>query len=1172
MSKTSSLLYAAESWEKTYKAFEEINFTAYDYDAVKQSLIDYLKLQYPENFNDYIESSQMLAIIELFAYISEILAYRTDMSVHENIWGEAGRKQSILKMAKLISYSASRNIPLRGLVKVNSISVSENFTDSQGNNLTNRVIKWDDQNNLLWREQFFTAINKVLTTEYGIPFKSFQVDDTVFQQYEFRNILETESEKSSFTNGVIKTKVDVNGSSLEFEVVPADVDEDGVFERSPNTNSYFTLLYGDDGYGNGSDTTGFMLYLKQGNLQKLVKTFDMNLPNRTVNVNLANVNEVDVWVQKVDETGIVVEEWEQVPNVSGINLAFNTINTQNKYEIETLEDDKIKLIFGDGDFATIPNGIFNIWVRQSNSGEATVAKSQISEKTMTFAYTSKTGKKESCTITYSLVSALQNSSSSETIEHIRAVAPSVYYTQDRMVNGEDYNSYLLKDPSILRLRAVNRTFAGQPKYLNWNDASGSYQNVKIFGNDLRIYYDISANSEITTVSARSLIDDVLEPALSDPGIYNAVIYSFYKTPIIATINGSQKEIRPFVKPRVKFIEDSTQVIDSETIQEKTVIQGALDRHWYGEPTTIVQDSGFAAIAAVVNDDTDYLIYDSKMKCVLKDPETGSYSLIDTPNGVSGIQEAINRQKRFGIAFSPSREFASSLTINSYGTSLDSVPNISSISSSDVNQAGIEEIYTVEITDEDGTFSVYGSSSGIHSEGKVGEAYTNGLVSFLIAFPGNNTSGKIIVGDTFVISLDKINGVLYPSLFKTNLTGRFVIVNEDELPSDASSQSFDPSSLLTSWIMIVERTDGSDGSVAYWTITKRDFSLVVESPTTKFWYNQSLRITDGDTKKPVVDMIRILKSNLDASRTRVLGVDQIYNVVSDVKHDDGETNINALSITPSTVFETIDSSTTGTYQDPLEFLTFVGTDDYVYFKKDSSTGRLTPIESSAFLESLSYTNDTSGNYVRKIGREGLDFMWQHFTPSDHLIDPSTSNIIDIYLLTRGYYSNVQSYVRDLTSVEPVPESSLELRNAYRSLLENKMISDTVILHSARVKFLFGSKAIPELRSKFKIVMASGAKLTSDQVRSRVLSIINDYFRIENWDFGQEFYATELCTVIHKNLPVDIASVVMVPEFPANYFGDLYYIRSAPEEIFVSCATLDNIEIVSSLDKTVLKQKS
>ena len=181
---TSSLLYSAETWEKAYRAFEEINFTAYDYDAVKQSLLDYLKIHYPENFNDYIESSQMIALVEMFAYISEQLAYRVDLSVHENLMPSASRKQSILRLAKLISYSASRNLPLRGLVKITSISVSENLTDSQGNSITNRQIKWDDQNNLLWREQFFAAANKVLTSSYGNPFKSFQIDDTVFQQYE----------------------------------------------------------------------------------------------------------------------------------------------------------------------------------------------------------------------------------------------------------------------------------------------------------------------------------------------------------------------------------------------------------------------------------------------------------------------------------------------------------------------------------------------------------------------------------------------------------------------------------------------------------------------------------------------------------------------------------------------------------------------------------------------------------------------------------------------------------------------------------------------------------------------------------------------------------------------------------------------------------------------------
>src|SRR5574343_130651 len=191
---TQSLLAAAESWDKIYKAFEEVNFTAYDYDAVKQSLIDYLKLHYPEQFNDYIESSQFIALIEMFAYVAELLAYRVDISVHENLLSTATRKQSILRLAKLISYTASRNLPLRGLVKITSVSVSENVRDSQGNSLANRVIRWDDQNNPLWREQFYSVMNKTLTQVYGNPFKSFQIDDTVFQQYEVKNLLETEAE------------------------------------------------------------------------------------------------------------------------------------------------------------------------------------------------------------------------------------------------------------------------------------------------------------------------------------------------------------------------------------------------------------------------------------------------------------------------------------------------------------------------------------------------------------------------------------------------------------------------------------------------------------------------------------------------------------------------------------------------------------------------------------------------------------------------------------------------------------------------------------------------------------------------------------------------------------------------------------------------------------------
>lgn len=1156
----SPMLYAAESWEKIYIAFEEVNFTAYDYDSIKLSLIDYLKLNYPENFNDYHEASLMIALAEMFAYTAEQISYRVDLSVHEVLMPTAQRKQSILALAKLISYTASRNLPLRGLVKINSVTTSETINDSQGNSLTNRIIKWNDPNNSLWKEQFHTVINKVMTQPFGAPFKSFQIDNTIFQQYEIQNVLETDTERqSSFNNGVIKFKTAINGLDLDFELVPSDVDQSGIFERSPNPNAYFTVLYADDGYGDSSDTTGFMMYLKQGILSKLNYVFDSKQPNRILNVDVANVNDVDVWVQQVDEQGVITTEWEAVPNVAGQNLAFNGIANSTKYEIETLENDKINLIFGDGDFAEIPTGIFNIWVRSSASGSVQVQKNEIVDRTVTFLYTSKLGKQESCSFSYSLSAALQNSAQSEDVEHIRSVAPSVYYSQNRMVNGQDYNSFFLKDPSILRLKAVNRSFAGQPKYIEWNDPSGSYQNVKVFGNDARMYYNVEVSSEISNISSRSLIDEVIEPALSNSGIYNLIVYAFY-TAASAPLNLA------FIQPRTRFIEDSTQLIGGLPFQEKTMIQGALDRHWYGEPdATVSLDSNLLETGsllkfphAIVNNDTDQKIYDQLIKLVTKDYVTGIYTSV--PGNISGIQESIIRQKRFGIRFNPDRQFVSALRISTSSTNPLSIPNSDILTSTDIVQgSGKQEVYTVEITDLSGTFSVYGSVSGPQISGTVGVPYTNGTISFLIGFPPLSDE-QIVVGDAYIINVVKPGGIYTPIVYKKNLTGMFELIDESILSPEAETFLYDVNDEVKSWVMIIERFDNVDtGGVLYWKVTQRNFQLAVESPTTKFWFNQDMKIVDQNTKKPIKDQVRILKSNLIADGTRAVGYDQVYNVASSILYPDGTNNFNALAVSPNT-------STNS-----LEFLRFIGSSDYVYFLRDLSTGKLTPVPTTVYLQSLDYVDDESGNYVRKLGRENLDFLWQHFTPDDHLIDPATSNLIDVYVLTRGYYTGVQNFLRGIEPVEPAPPSSLELRNTYRTLINSKMISDTVVMHSGKIKLLFGTQALPELRVTFRIVRSSSAKLTGDQIRSKVLDLINQYFSINNWDFGQDFYATELMAVIQSKMPTEIASAVLVPVFPTNYFGDLFFLRSAPNEVFVSCASLSDIEIIGGIDRLTLKQK-
>src|SRR5690606_25446420 len=105
--------------------------------------------------------------------------------------------------------------------------------------------------------------------------------------------------------------------------------------------------------------------------------------------------------------------------------------------------------------------------------------------------------------------------------------------------------------------------------------------------------------------------------------------------------------------------------------------------------------------------------------------------------------------------------------------------------------------------------------------------------------------------------------------------------------------------------------------------------------------------------------------------------------------------------------------------------------------------------------------------------GLDFMWQHFTPNSNLVDPSPTNIHDAFILTSGYYNSMMNYVTGLTNIKPTPPTPLDLRTSYGYLLENKMLSDTVVLHPGKIKLLFGSLADQTLRAKFRVVMAPTA---------------------------------------------------------------------------------------------------
>ncbi len=956
----------AEIWEKAYEVFQQVNFSAWDYMTIKQSLVDYIKIYHAEDFSDFIESSEFVTILEIFAYVGELLAYRSDMNAHENFISTAQRKESVLRIAKLLSYNASRNLPARGLVKLTSVSTSERVFDSRGQDLTNKVIYWNDPNNPYWKDQFILILNRSMEQPFGsvLPSDRVQINDILFELYTLKN--------TPLSNQTLPFFVSVSGGTYQMEVVPVKLDNlFGPYERRPEKNRKLNLMYLSDGLGDGSTNTGFFYMVKQGSLGKTTVNFDGITPNQYYDINVKDCNETDVWVNNIDPmTGEIIVgntitntrdgEWERVDIANSQNVLFNTNPYTNKFEVETLSDDKFRIIFGDGNFAKIPSGKFDIWYRVSANDDLIIPTTSIQKVGLSIVYHNRNNKEDTLTTSVSLTNPIQNSTPSEGIEQIRRIAPAVYYTQDRMVNGRDYNEFMLQDNSILKLRAINRTFAGDSKYIKWHDPRENYENVKIYGDDLAFYYN--SYDYVVITKGNELPED---DGGANVDLINAVI---------------KNVISPILQTEQYFV--------------RTVLYGILP---------------------------------------------------------------INVRKVF---------------------------------------SGIE---TAQIE--------------------------SALLNLINSPP-----------DTF-----------------------YIVFN-------SSSNSFEvEASEPPSWDFSISLSVDN-----IWTVTYKAVKLSVYSESTKFWLtNNDEKILTYDTLNPNFDNIVILKANIDADGG-ILGENQHFRVIRHEQVEQGEfsgtRSIHELQILPE------DYNGDGIPDDILLSRLIDRDQHFVYFKRDgiNSPWVFTPYSEEVLAEYEYDVSNSLGLWKRENGREGLNFAWFHRTPRYHLIDPSATNIIDTYIIQRGYYLTNRLWLSNRIDYEPSAPTSQRLRSDYANLLDSKMISDTIILHPGKIKPIIGNKSSPELRATIKVVRPEYKSLTNNQVKARIVDLVNEYFEIDKWEFGETFYFTELASYIHSKLSSEIDAVVFVPNSNNQSFGDLQQIYAREDEIIQPNISVNDIEIVESLNPRILKQ--
>jgi hypothetical protein len=758
------------------------------------------------------------------------------------------------------------------------------------------------------------------------------------------------------------------------------------------------------------------------------------------------------------------------------------------------------------------------------------------------SYIDRNGNIQTMTFTCGITQPVSNAQSRESIAAIKQRAPARYYTQNRMVNGEDYNLFpFTLYNSIIKSKAVNRASIGTSRYLDLVDNTGKYSSTNTFSSDGAMWENNILPTTLFAWNNRNEIADLITNQIQ-PAIAGATFKQFYYANF----------------PRITV---NTGVTALSTWHQSTTLANETTGYFQNASGAPVMVGPYSSTAF------EYVVQKSLIKFVPP--------VID---GQPYYFDANNRLKA-GLPTRPEDHleiWASPLAIVGDGSN-GGVGNLTNgqgpvaLNNFVPTGAVVDSIIPVFLTDLSTT---------------IREEMTQQILLYRNFGLGYDNDGTI-----------------------TGTAGTWYIITSTNLDADATwSQTYagntSGQNLDASWMVQFVAVDNK------YTITYRGLAYYFGSVLqTRFFLYGNQKIYDSRSGTTIKDFINVLAVNTKPDSSSPLPGDIFTTIIGQPVESDGYVDdfqvlisyrdsdsdgvpdnpdffneIVAPTVNPNLklVFlqQTVDFDNLQRYllvepdvvnsdyptYDSIELVKFQYSPGQVFYAySEQAFYKLT-----VNVAGVRVINSESG-WIARTGRQALYFQYRHNSPLTNRIDPGTTNIIDLYVVTQAYYTAYQNWITDTTGTVTEPDMPTidELSTEYQNLNEYKMLSDNIILNSVVFKPLFGPKAAKTLQATIKVIRAQNSTASTSEIQSSVLAAMNEYFSIDKWSFGDTFYFSELAAYLHRYLGTIISSVVLVPLDTQKYFGDMYEVRAEPSEIFVNGATIDNIIVIDALTSTNLR---